>query len=110
MRMAASIARDARVSAGLTQAQLGRRMGMSQPAIARLEAADANPTVQTLDRLVRATGHRLELRAVAPTIDETLLAEDLALEPAERLERFMALQRQTRRLHAIGARARGDAA
>jgi len=40
----------------LSQSALGRRLGMPQPAIARLEAGEHNPSVDTLMRLSRALG------------------------------------------------------
>jgi transcriptional regulator with XRE-family HTH domain len=52
-----ALVRDARRAAKLTQAELAQRLGMSQPAIAKLERPDANPTVRTSDRVLRATGH-----------------------------------------------------
>jgi transcriptional regulator with XRE-family HTH domain len=58
-----ALIRAARAEAKLTQAQLARRLGTSQPAIVKLERPGANPTVRTLDRMLRATGHRLELGA-----------------------------------------------
>ena len=49
---------------------------MSQAAVARLERPGANPTVATLDRLMHATGHRLEMAAAekGASVDESLLA------------------------------------
>lgn len=43
-----------RVDHGLTQTALGRLLGMSQPAIARLETGDHLPTLQTLMKLAEA--------------------------------------------------------
>ena len=47
---------------------------MSQAAVARMERPGANPTVATLERLMHATGHRLELTAGdnGSSVDETL--------------------------------------
>jgi transcriptional regulator with XRE-family HTH domain len=58
-----ALVRHARTSAKMTQAELARRLGISQPAIVKLERPGSNPTVRTLDRVLRATGHRLELGA-----------------------------------------------
>lgn len=60
-----ALVRDARTSAGLTQAELARRSGTSQPAIARYEAGTTSPSVVTLDRVLRAAGRRLEISAPA---------------------------------------------
>jgi ribosome-binding protein aMBF1 (putative translation factor) len=51
----------ARVTAGLTQEQLARRMDTTQSAIARLESGRTRPSTQTLERLATATGTRLRI-------------------------------------------------
>jgi transcriptional regulator with XRE-family HTH domain len=63
---------------------------VSQAAVAKLERGGANPTVGTLDRVIRATGHRLTLDAPERTasVDETLIASYLRLTPAQRLQAF----------------------
>jgi len=43
-----------RVEHGLTQTTLAQLVGMKQPAVARLEAGDHEPSVATLARLARA--------------------------------------------------------
>jgi len=53
--------RWARQAAGLTQAQLAKRAGVFQQAIAKLEHPDSNPTLDTLERVARALGARLEV-------------------------------------------------
>ena len=45
-----------RTDHGLTQTSLGRLLGMSQPAITRLEAGDHLPTLQTLPKLTEVLG------------------------------------------------------
>ena len=85
-----AIIRTARRSSRLTQTQLGARLGMSQASIARLERPGANPTLQTLENVVRAAGHQLEL-AISPqasSVDDTLIASYLRMSPAERLRHF----------------------
>jgi len=63
----------ARKSERLTQAQLARRIGTTQSAIARLEAGSSNPTLWTVEKALRACGHTLEPRARAldDSVDET---------------------------------------
>lgn len=88
--------RTARRDAKLTQAQLAERLGTTQPVVARLERADANPTLATLERALDAAGYRLELRAVRrprPVIDETQIIERLRWTPAERLAAHTASSR-----------------
>jgi len=86
---------DARRAAGLTQAELADRLGVSQSAIAKLEREGCNPTVETLDRTLRAAGFRLQLIAPAwstatgepgPSIDESLIRQALERSPAERIK------------------------
>jgi len=55
----ASAAMDVRNRAGLTQEALARKMGTTQPVVARLESGRARPSMRTLDRLAEATGSRL---------------------------------------------------
>ena len=56
----------ARQDAGLTQAQVAKRMGTQAPAVARLERALAtgrhSPSVATLRKYVKACGRRLILQ------------------------------------------------
>lgn len=49
----------ARKRAGLTQQQLARKMGTTQPVVARLESGSTRPSLRTLERLANATGSRL---------------------------------------------------
>lgn len=48
-----------RTDAGLTQAELARRMGTTQSAIARVEGGGARPTLETLEKLAAAVGGEL---------------------------------------------------
>jgi transcriptional regulator with XRE-family HTH domain len=86
----ATVLRDARLKAGMTQAELARRLNSSQAAVARLERPGANPTFSTLQRALRATGHRLLLDAEESpsSVDDTLIASYLRKSPAERLRAF----------------------
>ncbi|MCK9918959.1 helix-turn-helix transcriptional regulator [Microbacteriaceae bacterium K1510] len=51
----------ARARAGLSQAELAKRMKTTQSAIARLESGRATPSTRTLQRYAEATGHRLKI-------------------------------------------------
>jgi transcriptional regulator with XRE-family HTH domain len=53
---------DARISAGLTQAKLARKIKTKQPAIARLENGTTLPSLSFLEKIANATGHRLEIK------------------------------------------------
>jgi ribosome-binding protein aMBF1 (putative translation factor) len=52
---------EARSRAGLTQEQLARRMKTKQAVIARLESGRVKPSTRTLERIARATGHKLRI-------------------------------------------------
>ena len=56
----------ARKAAGLTQAQIARRIGTTQSAVARLESGTAKhlPSLTTLHRYADAVGCRVEIRLV----------------------------------------------
>lgn len=112
MSDAGLLLRSARVEAGLSQADLARRLKVSQPAIAKLESPRSNPSVETLDRAIRATGHRLELRVTRPHpgVDESLIRRHLELAPSERLRGLETMYEEARRLAAAGARSRGELA
>lgn len=51
--------RNLREASGLSQAELARRIGSTQPAVARLEAGGVAPTIETLERVAAALGLRL---------------------------------------------------
>jgi transcriptional regulator with XRE-family HTH domain len=70
--MVGSTVRVARQHARVSQAELARRVGTSQPSIARLEQGHVSPTVLSLDRIARALGSEL-------VIDFEPLAEDRPL-------------------------------
>lgn len=55
----------ARMSAKLTQAQLAKKLGTTQSAIARLEGGRVSPSVATLRRYAQATGARLRIDLVS---------------------------------------------
>ena len=81
----AGLLRYARRSAGLSQRELAHRAGVPQPAISRIESRRTVPRADTLERLLRACGVRLELVPVAGRgIDRSAIRRLLALSPAER--------------------------
>ncbi|MET0605461.1 MAG: helix-turn-helix transcriptional regulator [Beijerinckiaceae bacterium] len=57
----ASMFIDARARAGLTQAQVAKRMGTSQSVVARLESGRFKPSARTLERFAKATGSRVKI-------------------------------------------------
>lgn len=54
--------RHLRDAAGVTQAELARRIGSTQPAVARLEAGGVAPTIETLERIAEALDLELAVR------------------------------------------------
>lgn len=110
MSDAAMLIRQARNSVHLSQAELARRLGVSQAAIAKFERAGSNPTVDTLDSVLWATGHRLTLtaRARRAGVDESLIRQQLELSPAERLRGIESMYAEARMLALAAARSRGE--
>lgn len=51
----------ARSRAGLSQAELAKRMKTTQSSVARLESGRGQPSTRTLTRFAKATGHRLKI-------------------------------------------------
>jgi len=51
----------ARVAAGLSQAELARKMSTTQSAVARLESGRHLPSLSTLKKLAEATGAKLSI-------------------------------------------------
>lgn len=59
---------EARRSAGLTQTEVAKRMGISQPVLARIEGSlgkrKPSPTLATLRRYAEACGKKLVIRMI----------------------------------------------
>jgi transcriptional regulator with XRE-family HTH domain len=86
----ASLIREARLRAGLTQSELAERTGRDRSVIARWEQAVVAPSVETLLELVRACGFDLPLELV-PHDDERndRLRKNLLLSPERRVRRLL---------------------
>ena len=83
----ATTLRNARRAAGLSQRELARRAGVAQPAVARIEAGGVVPRVDTLEHLLRACGHTLEVtRRAGAGVDRSVIRELLRLTPRQRLD------------------------
>jgi hypothetical protein len=61
--------RSVRRRQGLTQAELARRAGTSQPVVSAYEHGRRDPSYETLRKLVEAAGERLRVDATAPVSD-----------------------------------------
>ncbi|HSK50105.1 MAG TPA: helix-turn-helix transcriptional regulator [Solirubrobacterales bacterium] len=108
---AGELIRETRRRRGLSQARLARRVGTKQSAISRLEADEISPSVETLDRLMRAMGERLELSGGEPDRSYDPLHRRTSAErtPAERLALGISWNRMAGRLAEAGRAAREQA-
>lgn len=103
---AGQLIRDARAQAGMTQAELAEAAGTSQPAVAAYESGSRSPSVRTLDRLMRATGARLEVSLrPAPRAEGVLLA---ALRAHQAEIREAGRARGVHNVRVFGSAARGE--
>lgn len=101
---AASLIRTARTEAGLTQAELARRMGVQQPVVARLEREGSDARFSTVVRALEAAGQGIYVEAARrPQTDEAQIAAHLRLSPADRLRTF---ERSYANVRELVARAR----
>ena len=99
--LSADLLREARLRAGLTQAELARRSGRQQSAIARWERGRSAPSFETLRELIRACG--LELTFRLANGDDSYLSHVnryLAREPEQRLDDAVRRQHVVNRLQA----------
>jgi transcriptional regulator with XRE-family HTH domain len=95
--------RRSRTRAGLTQAELARRAGTSQPVVSAYEHDRRDPTIGTLRRLLRATNATLELRTTTPAVGAAPATDPTTeRQRAERLVDVLLLA------DAIPARPRGE--
>ena len=65
---------DARLAAGLTQADIAVRMGTSQSVVARLESARHMPTFDMVARCAAAIGRRIDIHLVPAGSGREVLA------------------------------------
>ncbi|UPT74415.1 MAG: helix-turn-helix domain-containing protein [Elusimicrobiota bacterium] len=64
--LAAQAVVSARRRAGLTQTELGKKIGTDQKGVWRLESGDQNATVETLGKVAKATGGVLVISIKRP--------------------------------------------
>lgn len=93
--------RRSRLAAGLTQAELARRLGTTQSAVSRLEQGHEEPRLARLASILAACGVRASLTLHPDDgVDRAQIRQQLALTPAERLasvanvSRFLAAARR----------------
>jgi transcriptional regulator with XRE-family HTH domain len=83
--------REARLRAGLTQTQLGSRLGKAQSVIARWERSEVQPSLETVREVVRACG--LDLSFHLSRFDDsnvTIIDQHLQMTPAQRFADLLA--------------------
>jgi transcriptional regulator with XRE-family HTH domain len=101
--------REARLRAGLTQAELGRLVGRPQSAIARWETGRVEPSLETLRDIIRACG--LELGFGIYNYDDSyvpFIERYLELSPADRVRHMAAVAERMQPLKNAVTLARGD--
>lgn len=102
---AAGLIRQARAKAGMTQTELARAAGTSQPAVAAYESGQRSPSVRTLNKLIRATGATLHMSVTAaPAAGGDLLQ---AVRSKQARIRMLARERGITNLRVFGSAARG---
>lgn len=82
-----NIVRYSRLRAGLTQRELAGRVGISQPALARIEAGRVAPRIDSIERLLRECGMSLEpFPRAGDGVDRSTIRKMLRLTARRRLE------------------------
>jgi len=86
--VAATLIRDARQAAGLSQVALAERLSTTQSAISRWERGHDEPRLSTLRSILRACDRRLVLSSEPhplADVDRAQIRQQLAMSPEERL-------------------------
>jgi transcriptional regulator with XRE-family HTH domain len=73
--IAADTIKNARRRCGISQAELAKRLGVSQSAVSDWEFGKKDPSVSNLFRIVATCGLELRLNAILPTEQEKLQAK-----------------------------------
>jgi transcriptional regulator with XRE-family HTH domain len=80
------LVREARLRVGISQAELGRRLGVPQSTVARWERGAARPPYDSVVAAIRACGLDLSIRLVPyDDSNEGVIADLQRLTPAERV-------------------------
>jgi len=92
-----TIVRQAREQAALTQRQLAKRAHTAQSVVARIELGTTSPTVDTVERLLRAAGFELATELRPKVVLDRQLLDDvpriLRLSPDDRLREVANINR-----------------
>ncbi len=94
---AANLLRTARQQAGMNQRQLAKKARTAQSVIARVELGDTNPSLPTLERLLKAAGYKLNAEIERIRVVDRSLLDDipriLRMTPEERLREVAQVSR-----------------
>jgi predicted nucleotidyltransferase len=105
VQTAASTLRNARARAGMTQTELAARAKIAQSVVSAYESSRREPSVETLKKLVAATGFDLDL-VLVPAATASARRQAIDLNSA-RLQRTLA-KLGARNIRVFGSVARGD--
>ncbi len=90
MSTAATLLRQARTRAGLSQRALARRANTAQSVIARIEGGQTSPSWDTLERLLTAANYEMVAHTEPRVVVGSHMLDDvpriLAMTPEQRLE------------------------
>ncbi|MGH2748792.1 MAG: helix-turn-helix transcriptional regulator [Actinomycetota bacterium] len=90
MSIGGNVIREARLRAGLTQAELAYRLRTRQPVIATWERGTRSPSFDTVVRAVRSCGLELGFTFYNYDHDDDIAIEEtLKLEPEERIDHLL---------------------
>lgn len=90
--------REARIRHGLSQGELGRRIGMAQSAVSRIERDQHSPSLDTMEQILGAMGETLLLRTV-PLNQPLPEAGNQSIAELRRAGRLSAEERLTEAVH-----------
>lgn len=86
---AGGLIRQCREHAGITQAELARRLGTTQSAVSRWERGHETPRVDTLGRVLQECGFEVDLTFRRhDDEDRSQIRHMLSLTPTERIRHF----------------------
>ena len=90
MSDAATLLRQTRTRAGLSQRALAKRAGTAQSAIARIERGQTSPTWHTLERLLKAANYEVVAHAEPRVVVGSHMLQEVAgilrMTPEQRLQ------------------------
>ena len=98
----AELVRSARLTVGLSQAELAERLGTTQSAVSRWERGHDEPRLSSLNAILSACGQRLKLQVEADGVDRAQIRQQLAMTPEQRLASVTNLSRTLSTAERVG--------